>query len=103
MTFEDIDEWVVKALSIGQHTRHELGWVVPLQPRRLIRLDAVGCAVRFAEGVAVEATDQFPYFANRFVRLATRSRTVGELVFDFLHASPVLFHECAAQNIRPAR
>jgi hypothetical protein len=30
MTFEDVNQWMVKALSIRQHTRHELDWVVPL-------------------------------------------------------------------------
>ena len=50
--------------------------IVTLQPRGLIRLDAVGRAVRFAEGVAVEAGDQFPHFANLLRRVAARSRAM---------------------------
>ena len=55
MTFEDVNQRMVKAFAVGQHAGHEFGRVITLEPRRLIRLNAVGGAVRLAEGVAGEA------------------------------------------------
>jgi hypothetical protein len=99
VTFEDIDERLVEALAIREHRRHELGRVVSLQPRRLIRLDAVGGAVRFAEGVTVEADHQLPHFRDLGLAASALARAGGELPADLGDLVPLLFDERAPQHV----
>src|SRR5262245_8980395 len=103
MAFEDINQRMVKAFAVGQHARHEFGGIIALQPRGLIRLHAIRRAVGFAESVAVEAGDEFPYFANLLLTVAARLRTLRKLLPDLLNDAPVLFGERTPQHVCPAR
>jgi hypothetical protein len=51
MAFEDIDEGIIKAFAIGKHGGHEIGRVVMLEERCLIRLHAVSGGMRPAKGI----------------------------------------------------
>ena len=70
VAFQHINQRVIKSLAVGQHRRHELRGIITFEPRGLIRLDAVGGAVRLAEGVTGKARDQFPHFGRLFRRMA---------------------------------
>src|ERR1700722_4216027 len=69
MTFQDIDQRMIKAFAVGQNSRHEFGGVMEFQPRGLIRLDTISGAVCLAKGVARETSHQFPHFNNFFGRM----------------------------------
>ena len=72
VTFEDIDEWMVKAFPIRQHGGHELGGKVSFEPGRLIRFNTVGGAVRLAKSVAGESCDEFPHLGCLLRRVTAR-------------------------------
>src|SRR6266550_8895270 len=103
MAFEDIDQRMIKAFAVRQHRGHELGWKITLEPRGLIRLDAVSGAVRFAKRVSGKAGNQFPHFNNLLRRVAARPRRREKLAADFLDNSALLFVERAAQYVGAAR
>src|SRR3989442_15368031 len=102
MAFEDIDQRMIKAFAVRQHRCHELGGKVTLEPRGLIRLDAVSGAVRFAERVSGKAGDQFPHFNYLLRRMAVRPRRREKLAPDLLNDSALLFVERAAQYVGAA-
>ena len=79
MTFQHVDQRVIEAFAVGQHRRHELRRIVALEPRRLIRLNAVGRAVRLAEGVTGKARHQSPDLGRLLRRMTPRKRRGEEL------------------------
>src|ERR1035437_4314839 len=103
MAFEDIDQRVIKSLAVGEHPCHELRWIIPLEPRRLIRLNSVGRAVRLTEGIAGKARDQSPNLSRLFRRMAPRKRSSEELIADFLDDRVLLFVQGTAQLISATR
>ncbi len=103
VAFKDIDQRMIKPFSVGQHARHELGGVIPLEPRRLIRLDTVGRAVRLVERIAAEPGDQLPDLGDLGVGVASLAGTDEKLTTDLGHDGALLLHQRPAQHVRPAR
>ena len=99
MAFEDVHQRVIESLAVGEHPRHELRWIIPLEPRRLIRLNSVGRAVGLAEGIPSKARDQSPNLNRLLRRTTSRKRRSEELPADFLDDGMFLFVQGATQNI----
>ena len=83
MTFEDIDQRMIKAFAIGKHRRHEFDRVIFFEPRRLIRLHSIRGAVRLAKSVTGKTARQSPDFLDVFLGMAPLSglenRALGTL------------------------
>ena len=105
MTFEHIDERIDKSLCrwSAQPAMNSAG-IIPLEPRGLIRLDAVGRAVRLAEGVAGKARRPVPTLRRSSPargRAPARTRRTRSRI-SAMTARFCLFKR-AAQHVRPAR
>ena len=102
VAFQHIDQRMIEALPVRQHARHELRRMIPLQPRRLIRLDPVGRAVRLVEGVAGKARHERPHLDDLRFAMSARTGAGEELAANLLHDLPLLLHQRAAQHVGPA-
>ena len=102
VTFEHINQRMIKSFSVREHGGHEFGREIALQPRRLIGLDAVGGAVRLAKGVAGKARDQFPHLLDLLQRMTPCLGGCEKLAADLLDHRALLFVERAAQRVRAA-
>src|SRR5580698_3544350 len=69
MTFKNVNQRIVKTFAVGKHGGHEFRRKVTLEPCRLIRLDAIGCAVRLAEGVSGKSCNEFPHLSRFRARM----------------------------------
>src|ERR1019366_4190952 len=93
------NQGVIKSLAVGEHRRHELRWIVSLEPRRLIRLYSISRALGLAKGVTSKARDQPPNLDHLLRRMTPQQRRSEEFTADFLDDRVLLFVQGSAQNI----
>src|SRR2546423_8040780 len=99
MTFQHINQRMIKAFSIREDRGHEFDRVIALEPRALIGLDAISRGMRFAKSVTRKTAHQLPDLDNFVIRMSARPGTGHELAPNFLDHGLLLFAPNAPPHI----
>ena len=99
MTFEDIDERIIKAFAVCEDSCHEFDRIITFEPGGLVGFNAVSSAMGLAKGIAAETGNEIPNFGDFEFGATVLACAIGELGLDLSDKVSFIFAQSTAKNI----